>query len=122
MDIENKAPADEQLMAQLQGGDAAALAVLMQRWEIPVKRFIFRLVGNTTEAEDLAQEVFVRVFLKRHTYRSGARFSSWVFAIAANLAKNRLRWWKRRPTLSLNAWLEEGGTWRTKRPRLQPWP
>jgi RNA polymerase sigma-70 factor (ECF subfamily) len=66
-------------------------------------------VGNAADAEDLAQEVFVRVFLKRHTYRAGARFSSWVFAIAANQAKNRLRWWKRRPTLSLNAWREAGG-------------
>jgi RNA polymerase sigma-70 factor (ECF subfamily) len=109
MDIERGAAADEGLMTQLQGGDDAALAVLMQRWEIPVKRFIFRLVGNTADAEDLAQEVFVRVFLKRHTYRTGARFSSWIFAIAANQAKNRLRWWKRRPTLSLNAWLESGG-------------
>jgi RNA polymerase sigma-70 factor (ECF subfamily) len=109
MDIERGAVADEGLMTQLQGGDDAALAMLMQRWEIPVKRFIFRLVGNTADAEDLAQEVFVRVFLKRHTYRTGARFSSWIFAIAANQAKNRLRWWKRRPTLSLNAWLESGG-------------
>ncbi|MGA2444592.1 MAG: sigma-70 family RNA polymerase sigma factor [Opitutaceae bacterium] len=109
MDIEKGEPADEWLMIQLQGGDGAALAVLMQRWEIPVKRFIFRLVGNTADAEDLAQEVFVRVFLKRHTYRAGARFSPWIFAIAANQAKNRLRWWKRRPTLSLSAWLEEGG-------------
>ena len=108
MDIENGAPADERLMTQLQGGDDAALSGLMQRWEIPVRRFIFRLVGNTADAEDLAQEVFVRVFLKRHTYRAGAKFSSWIFAIAANQAKNRLRWWKRRPTLSLSAWLEEG--------------
>ena len=109
MDIENSAIADEQLMTQLQDGDDAALAALMQRWEIPVKRFIFRMVGNTAEAEDLAQEVFVRIFLKRHTYRTGSKFSSWMFAIAANQAKNRLRWWKRRPTLSLNAWIEEGG-------------
>ncbi len=100
---------DEELMARLQGGEEAALAGLMERWEIPLKRFLFRLVGNAAEADDLAQEVFVRVFCKRHTYRTGARFSSWVFAIAANQAKNRLRWWHRRPTRSLNAWIEEGG-------------
>lgn len=109
MDIENGAPDDEQLMMRLQGGDDAALAALMQRWEVSVKRLIFRLVGNSADAEDLAQEAFVRVYLKRHTYRSGAKFSSWVFAIAANQAKNRLRWWKRRPTLSLNEWLDSGG-------------
>ena len=102
-------PSDEELMRRLQGGEAAALAPLMQRWEGPVKRFVFRLVGSTTEAEDLAQEVFVRVFTKRATYRPGAKFSTWCFAIAANQAKNRLRWWRRRPVLSLNAWIEAGG-------------
>lgn len=118
MDIETDPPADEWLMTRLQGGNDAALAMLMLRWEIPVKRFIFRLVGSVAEAEDLAQEVFVRVFLKRQTYRVGSRFSSWVFAIAANQAKNRLRWWKRRPTVSLDAWgLTQVVTSRTKRPR-----
>ena len=102
-------PSDEELMRRLQTGDEAALAPLMQHWEIPVKRFIFRLVGNTAEAEDLAQEVFMRVFTKRQTYRVGAKFSTWCFSIAANQAKNRLRWWHRRPTLSLNAWTESGG-------------
>jgi RNA polymerase sigma factor (sigma-70 family) len=102
-------PSDEDLMRRLQGGEAAALAPLMQRWEGPVKRFIFRIVGNTTEAEDLAQEVFVRVFTKRATYRPEAKFSTWCFSIAANQAKNRLRWWRRQPTLSLHAWAEAGG-------------
>lgn len=102
-------PSDEELMSQLQAGEDAALAPLMQRWEQPLKRFVFRLVGNTSEAEDLAQEVFVRVYTKRSTYRQGAKFSTWCFSIAANQAKNRLRWWKRRPTLSLNAWMDAGG-------------
>ncbi len=102
-------PSDEDLMGRLQAGDDDALAPLMHRWETPVKRFIFRLIGNTAEAEDLAQEVFVRIYTKRGGYRPGAKFSSWCFAIAANQAKNRLRWWKRRPNLSLNAWMETGG-------------
>lgn len=102
-------PSDEQLMARLQAGEDAALGLLMQRWELPVRRFIFRLIGNTAEADDLSQEVFLRVYGKRETFRTGARFSSWVLTIAANQAKNRLRWWKRRPLLSLNAWLEKGG-------------
>ncbi len=102
-------PSDEECMGRLQAGDDTALAPLMQRWEGPVKRFIFRLVGNTAEAEDLAQDVFVRIYTKRASYRSGARFSTWCFSIAANQSKNRLRWWKRRPTLSLNAWTEAGG-------------
>src|SRR5512138_3199018 len=101
-------PSDEELMRRLQAGEDAALAPLMQHWEAPVKRFIFRLVGNATEAEDLAQEVFVRVYTKRASYRVGAKFSTWCFAIAANQAKNRLRWWRRRPALSLEAWTEAG--------------
>ncbi len=101
-------PGDEQLMERLQGGDDSALTELMRRWELPVKRFLFRLVGNGAEADDLAQEVFVRVYTKRATYRAGARFSAWLFTIAANQARNRLRWWRRRPTLSLDDWLETG--------------
>ena len=102
-------PSDEELMRRLQGGEEAALAALMERWEMPVKRFIFRIIGNTAEAEDLAQEVFLRVFTKRLTYRAGAKFSTWCFSIAANQAKNRLRWWRRRPALSLDAWNAAGG-------------
>lgn len=101
-------PSDEELMAQLQAGNEAALAPLMQRWEVPLKRFIFRLVGNTAEAEDLSQEVFVRIYTKRSSYRLGAKFSTWCFSIAANLGKNRLRWWKRRPVVSLDAWMDSG--------------
>jgi RNA polymerase sigma-70 factor (ECF subfamily) len=100
---------DEELMSRLQRGEDAALAQLMQHWETPVKRFIFRIVGNAAEAEDLSQEVFVRIYLKRATYRTGAKFSTWCFSIAANQARNRLRWWRRRPTSSLDAWTESGG-------------
>ena len=96
-------------MARLKGGDEAALAPLMQRWEVPVKRFIFRIVGSVAESEDLAQDVFAKVFTKRATYREGARFSSWCFSIAANQAKNRLRWWRHRPQVSLSSWTNLGG-------------
>ena len=102
-------PSDEEWMRRLQSGEDAALTRLMARWELPVKRFIFRIVGNASEAEDLAQEVFVRIYSKRTSYRVGAKFSTWCFSIAANQAKNRLRWWRRRPALSLNAWAERGG-------------
>lgn len=102
-------PSDEELMNRLRAGEDAALAPLMQRWEAPVKRFIFRLIGNTADAEDLAQDVFVRIYTKRDSYRPGAKFSTWCFSIAANQAKNRLRWWRRRPALSLDAWTEAGG-------------
>lgn len=106
---EGSGPSDEDLMSRLQGGEDAALGQLMQKWEGPVKRFILRIVGNAAESEDLAQEVFARVYTRRATYRTGGKFSTWCFSIAANQARNRLRWWRSRPSISLNAWTDAGG-------------
>jgi RNA polymerase sigma-70 factor (ECF subfamily) len=94
------------LMARVQSGDEAALGALMVRWERPVKTVVARLVLNAAEAEELAQETFVRVWQHRARYRPGAEFRPWVFAIAVNLARNRLRWWRRRPLVALDAWAE----------------
>lgn len=94
-------------MTRVQACDDRAFAELMARWEIPVKRFLARMLQNEHEAADLAQEVFVRLYQKRGLYRTGARFSPWIFSIAANQARNRLRWWRRRPAVSLEAWSEE---------------
>jgi RNA polymerase sigma factor (sigma-70 family) len=99
---------DRALMARVQGGDEAALGALMERWELPVKSVIARLVFNASEAEELAQETFVRVWQQREKFRAGAEFRPWVFAIAINLARNRLRWWRRRPNVSLEDWSREG--------------
>lgn len=101
---------DAELMRRVQGGDEAALAALMQRWELPVKSVIARLVFNVSEAEELAQETFVRVWQQRARFRTGAEFRPWVFAIAVNLARNRLRWWRRRPVVSLDAWQDPRAT------------
>jgi RNA polymerase sigma-70 factor (ECF subfamily) len=93
-------------MERVQAGDEAALGSLMDRWERPVKSVIARLVLNARESEELAQETFVRVWQQREKYREGAAFRPWVFAIALNLARNRLRWWRRRPDVSLDEWSE----------------
>ncbi len=93
-------------MARVQGGEEAALALLMERWELPVKAVIARLIFNAREAEELAQETFVRVWQQREKFRGDAEFRPWVFAIAVNLARNRLRWWRRRPAVSLEEWGE----------------
>jgi RNA polymerase sigma factor (sigma-70 family) len=97
---------DADLMRRVQSGDEAALGALMQRWELSVKAVIGRIVLNASEAEELAQETFVRVWQQREKYRADAPFRPWVFAIAVNLARNRLRWWKRRPVVALEAWTE----------------
>lgn len=96
-------------MLRVQEGDEAALAALMERWELPVKSVIARLIFNAAEAEELAQETFVRVWQQREKFRAGSEFRPWVFAIAVNLARNRLRWWRRRPLVSLDAWSEDRG-------------
>src|SRR3954465_972653 len=95
---------DAELMRRVQTGDEAALGALMERWELPVKSVIARLVFNASEAEELAQETFVRVWQQRKKFHAGAEFRPWVFAIAVNLARNRLRWWRRRPTVELHEW------------------
>lgn len=103
---EDQAREDLELMTRVQAGDEAALGGLMNRWEAPVKSVIARIVLNAREAEELAQETFVRVWTQRAKYRSGAAFRPWVFAIAVNLARNRLRWWRRRPEIALEDWTE----------------
>ena len=97
---------DRSLMARVQKGDEAAMGAIMERWELPVKSVIARIVLNASEAEELAQETFVRVWQQREKFREGAAFRPWVFAIAVNLARNRLRWWRRRPDVSLDEWSE----------------
>ena len=96
-------------MGRVQAGDEAALGSLMERWELPVKGLIARIVLNASEAEELAQETFVRVWQQRERFRPGAEFRPWMFSIAVNLARNRLRWWRRRPTVALQEWDEAGG-------------
>lgn len=100
---------DRDLMGRVQRGDEAALGAIMERWERPVKSVIARLVLNASEAEELAQETFVRVWQQREKFRVGAEFRPWVFSIAINLARNRLRWWRRRPVVSLEEWSETEG-------------
>ena len=97
---------DRALMARVQGGDEAAFGVMMERWERPVKSVIGRIVLNAGEAEELAQETMVRVWQQRGKFRDGAEVRPWVFSIAVNLARNRLRWWRRRPAVSLEEWSE----------------
>lgn len=99
---------DRALMERVQAEDEAALGALMERWELPVKSLIGRIVLNGREAEELAQETFVRVWQQREKFRAGAAFRPWLFAIAVNLARNRLRWWRRRPEVALEEWSEGG--------------
>lgn len=100
---------DEACMIALQQGDDAALAPLMQRWELPVKAFISRLGVPFSDVEDVAQEAFVRLYENRARYRAGAAFKPWMLTIAGNLARNRLRWRSRHPTDSWDTLVANNG-------------
>ncbi len=90
-------------MARLREGQDAALNDLMNRHATAVFQFLYRMVGTAEDANDLAQEAFVRVYRHRDRFRPDSSFSTWVFTIAANLARNQLRWRARHPTVPLDA-------------------
>ena len=90
-------------MERLAAGQDAALNDLMERHATPVFHFLCRMVGNEDDAKDLAQETFVRVFRARASFRPNEKFSTWLFTIAANLARNHFRWRARHPNVSLEA-------------------
>lgn len=90
-------------MERLQAGHDAALNDLMDRYATFIFHFLCRMTGSEDDANDLAQETFVRVFKSRASYRSEQKFSTWLYAIAANLARNHFRWHTRHPSISLDA-------------------
>lgn len=101
--IRHHEPHSEQdAMQRLQSGDDLALNEIMDRWQIPLVRFLLRLTGNESTATDLAQESFVRVYQHRHHYRPKGAFSTWLFTIATNLARQHFRWLRRHPAISLD--------------------
>ena len=87
---------DEDLMAKAATDDTKAFTELVRRYQTRVIHLVSRLLNDRVVSEDLAQEVFVRVHLHRRNYRTGSKFSTWLFTIAANLAKNEIRRRKRR--------------------------
>jgi RNA polymerase sigma factor (sigma-70 family) len=99
-------PSDEALMVALQTGDDAALAPLMERWELGVKSFLLRLGVPAADVEDIAQDAFVRLYEKRSHFRPGSAFKPWLLTLAGNLGRNRLRWRFRKREDSLDAFAE----------------
>ncbi len=82
---------DAEVMLELQTGNMAAFDVLLAKYRKPIIHFMFRMVHNQAIAEELAQEVFLRVYRSRETYRAEARFSTWLYRIATNLGVNHAR-------------------------------
>jgi RNA polymerase sigma-70 factor (ECF subfamily) len=88
-------------MERLAAGHDAALNDLMERHATPVFHFLCRMLGNEDDANDLAQETFVRVFKSCKSFHTEQKFSTWLYTIAANLARNHFRWRSRHPAVSL---------------------
>lgn len=99
---------DAALMLRVKQGDPAAFEDLVNKYKQPVINLLYRTVRDLEEAEDLAQNVFVQVYKSAERYRVEAKFTTWLFTIARNLALNELRRRSRHPASSLDAALEPG--------------
>ena len=78
-------------MLDVKAGDEQSFGLLLQRYRTPLVNFLYRMVRSREQAEDLAQEVFIRVYRAREEYVPSAKFTTWLFRIATNLALNSLR-------------------------------
>jgi RNA polymerase sigma-70 factor (ECF subfamily) len=101
---------DEQLLEDYRGGNTAALRELIARYEDPLMRFLFRLVGDRQGAEDVFQESFLQLHLSAHTFDLTRRLKPWLFTIAANKGRDYLRKKGRRQELDLMAPLRPEGS------------
>ncbi len=95
-------PNDEELIARFQQGDAYAFDLLVKRYKDPLLNFVYRFLGDLIEAEDIVQETFYRVYKNKHYYKEVAKFSTWIYTIAGNLAKTELRRRKRKRIFSIH--------------------
>ena len=93
---------DEELIAEFQSGRAEAFNVLVGRYKDPLMNFACRFLGDEDDADDVVQEVFIRVYRNKHAFRPIAKFSTWIYTITANLAKTQLRRRKRHALFSLS--------------------
>jgi RNA polymerase sigma-70 factor (ECF subfamily) len=99
---------DEELVEACQAGEASAFDVLVARWEDPIRGAAYRFLGSEEEARDVAQEAFLKAYRALGSFKGEARFSSWLYQIATNLCRDRLRRRRTRAAVSLEE-LEAGG-------------
>jgi len=95
-------PTDEQLIKQFQDGDLYAFEMIVHRYKNQLVNFVYNFLGNRIDSEDVVQETFLRVYKNKHRYKQIAKFSTWIYTIASNLAKTELRRRKRRRFFSIS--------------------
>jgi RNA polymerase sigma-70 factor (ECF subfamily) len=93
---------DEDLIEKFQRGDIYAYELIVKRYKDQLLNFVYRFLGNQEEAEDVVQETFLRVYRNRYAYQRVAKFSTWIYTIAGNLARTELRRRNRRRIFSLS--------------------
>lgn len=96
------APSDEELVAAFQAGDASAFDLLVSRWDRKIQGAIYRVVGASEDSRDLCQEVFLKAYRALGGFKQEARFSSWLYQIALNACRDRLRRRRGRTQVSLD--------------------
>jgi RNA polymerase sigma-70 factor (ECF subfamily) len=99
---------DQELMSAFQGGDNKAFEILVKRYQDPIVNYAFRFLGNYEDATDIAQETFMRLYKNRMMYEPIAKFSTWLYTIAGNVAKSELRRRKTSRIVPLNQTDEDG--------------
>lgn len=99
---------DEELISEFQNtNNIEAYELLVRRYKDPLMNFVFRFVGDKDVSSDIVQDTMIRFYINKDSYKSFARFSTWIYTIASNLAKNELKRRKRKKLLSLSSGDEE---------------
>ncbi len=102
---------DEELIFEFQQNDTIrAFEILVQRYKNPLMNFVFRFLGDYETCCDVVQETMIKVYRNKHSYKSIARFSTWIYTIAGNLAKTELQKRARKKSFSINSYGEDEET------------
>jgi len=102
-------PSDERLVEAFQSGDVAAFDLLVLRWERKIQGTVYRVLGTEEDARDVTQEAFLKAFRALRNFKGEARFSSWLYQIALNLCRDRLRRKRGKAFVSLDSVDEDSG-------------
>ena len=94
---------DEELILAFQNGDRNAFNQIVERYKDKLSNFLYRFTYDIDSAQDLAQDTLLKVYIKKDSYKEIAKFSTWIYTIASNLAKTELRKIKRRKTYTISA-------------------
>jgi RNA polymerase sigma-70 factor (ECF subfamily) len=101
-------PSDEELVEEFQRGDPHAFDLLVGRWDRKIQGAIYRIMGPEEDVRDLCQETLLKAYRALGTFKKEARFSSWLYQIALNVCRDRLRRRKSRPQVSLDEMMDAG--------------